>query len=337
MQLEERLKEKEITMNKIKSSFSGWITHHKKDLMIYFGYLLSLVTLIILAVAFQKTTPYSNLAIDIGFVQIAWYAVFILAGLMLGSTMAYFEFKRLGWNPDILFDGILIIAPLAILGARIYYVLFDPAGSPSSFIDVIAIWEGGLAIHGAIIVATIGVVILSRRKKINVWALADILGVALLMGQIAGRWGNFMNAEAHGPATSNALLIRVLPDFIKKQMAFSGSSQLTAGLIYHPTFLYESFANLVGLTILMILRRKRILKEGDTIGLYLIWYGLVRGILIEPLRTDQLIMFGLPVNIVLSLVLFVGGGILMLVLKRYFRKDESYYFDLLKENELERN
>lgn len=313
------------------NNFTKWVKKHKKDLMIYFGYLLILSLLIFFAVFFQKSTPYNKVAISFGSIDIAWYAIFILSGILLAAFMAFNEFKRLGWDTDSLFDGILIIAPLAIIGARLYYVLFDPSGPPSSFIDVIAIWEGGLAIHGAIIVASIGVIIFSRIKKINVWALADILAIGFLMGQIAGRWGNFMNAEAHGPATSSAFLINVLPNFISNQMSYSGVTKLAEGLIYHPTFLYESLANLLGLTVLMILRRNRVLKEGDTIGLYLIWYGLVRGILIEPLRTDQLIIFGIPVNILLSLVLFVGGGIVYLILKKVIRKEETYYYDLTKE------
>ena len=129
--------------------------------------------------------------------------------------------KRFGWETDDILDGVLIIAPLAIIGARLYYVLFDPAGSPDSFIDVIAIWEGGLAIHGAIIVAAIGIIIYSRYKKINVFAVADLLAIGLLMGQIAGRWGNFMNAEAHGAATTSKFLQSVLPNFITHQMQFS--------------------------------------------------------------------------------------------------------------------
>lgn len=319
------------------NSITNFGKKYKRDLLLYFGYLSTLIVLIFLAVFFQKSTPYNNLAIDIGPIQIAWYAIFILVGIISGALMAYYEFKRLGWDTDILFDGILIIAPLAIVGARLYYVLTDPAGLPGSFMEVIAIWKGGLAIHGAIIVATIGLILFARWKKLNAWALADIIAIGFLMGQITGRWGNFMNAEAHGPATSSAFLINILPNFISKQMAFTGTTQLGAGLIHHPTFLYESLANLLGLTILLILRRQRVLKEGDTIGLYLIWYGLVRGLLIEPLRTDQLVLFGLPANILLSLLLFAGGGILFLVLKRVFRKDENYYYDLSKENIVEEN
>lgn len=305
-----------------------FITNHKKDLLIYFGYILILLLFITLATAF-KSAPYNSLAVDLGFIQIAWYAVFILFGIIAGAVMAFNEFKRLGWDTEILMDGLLIIAPLAIVGARLYYVLFDPAGSPETFIDVIAIWDGGLAIHGAIIVATIGVIILSRVKKINVWTLADILAIGLLMGQVAGRWGNFMNAEAHGGVTTSANLINFLPNFISNQMSYSGSRLLMDG-IYHPTFLYESSLNFIALTTLLIFRRNRLLKNGESLGLYLIWYGLVRGLIIEPMRTDQLKeILGVPVNILLSLLLLTGTGIAIIIYKRFIKKDDPFYKDLL--------
>ncbi len=112
-------------------------------------------------------------------------------------------------------------------------------------------------------------------------------------------------------------------------MMFSGSSKLALG-IYQPTFLYESLLNFVALTALLLLRRKRVLKAGDSLAIYLIWYGLVRGLIIEPLRTDQLMIFGdIPVNILLSLVLFAAGGIVLLITKRIYKKDIPYYYDLL--------
>lgn len=313
-----------------------WIKKHKTDLIIYFGFIAILLLLILLAVlpgyknAINNNQPYSSVAVSFGSIQIAWYAIFILSGLILASVMASVEMKRFGWKSDDLLDGLLIIAPLAIIGARLYYVLFDPAGSPNSFKDVIAIWEGGMAIHGAIIVATIGVIIYSRYKKLNVYAIADVLAIGFLMGQIAGRWGNFMNAEAHGAATQSKVLFKLLPNFVTHQMHFSSHLSNLGTSIYQPTFLYESLWNFLGLTILLILRRKKLLKVGDMFGIYLIWYGFGRGILVEPLRQDQLKpLLGVPVNILLSLILFVGGGVIYLILKRVYNKDEIYYTDLL--------
>lgn len=314
-----------------------WIEKNRVDLVLYLGFIGVLVLLIILAVApgyktaVNTNSAYNPTAIAFGsFMEIQWYAIFILTGIVLGTVMAIYEVKRFGWKTDDLLDGLLIIAPLAIIGARLYYVLFDPAGKPSSFRDVIAIWEGGLAIHGAIIIAVIGITIFSRIKKINVFALADILAIGLLMGQITGRWGNFMNAEAHGAATSSPFLIKILPNFITHQMSFSSHMQNLTGSIYLPTFLFESLWNFLGLTLLLILRRTKTLKVGDMLGIYLIWYGFGRGVLIEPFRTDQLRpILGVPVNILLSLILFVGGGIIYLILKRVYFKDEKKYYEIL--------
>lgn len=318
-----------------------WLKKHKVDLALYLGFVLVLVILITLAVAPQyrrsinTNSAYRTTAISFGSFSIAWYAIFILSGIVMATIMALYEIKRFGWETDDILDGVLIIAPLAIIGARLYYVLFDPAGSPDSFIDVIAIWEGGLAIHGAIIVAAIGIIIYSRYKKINVFAVADLLAIGLLMGQIAGRWGNFMNAEAHGAATSSSFLQAILPNFISHQMHFSSHMPNLTNNIYLPTFLFESIWNFIGLTILIVLRRTKTLKVGDMMGIYLIWYGFGRGVLIEPFRTDQLKeILGVPVNILLSLILFVGGGIVYLILKRVYNKDEKYYQELLI-NEIE--
>ncbi len=291
--------------------------------------ILPIVFLIVLALAIlpQSGTPYNNIAVDLGFAQIAWYAVFILTGLSLGAFLAYEEFKRVGWNPEMLFDALIWAVPLSIIGSRLYYVVFDPSPNYNSIGDVFNIQNGGLSIHGAVITAFIFVVIWTKKKKLNFWLLADILAIGFLVGQIIGRWGNFMNREAYGPAIESEFILNILPTFIKDQMYING-------VYHHPTFLYEGLWNLVGLVFLLIARRKRWFKVGDTIGLYLIWYGLGRGAIIEPLRTggdpnDALRMFGLPTNIILSLGLFMLGGIVMIYVKSKVIKDQKYYVDML--------
>lgn len=319
-------------MEKSNNKFVNWIQKNKLDLFVYLGYLIILAILIILAVAPQYEAAkiagqrYSATAIELFGFQIQWYAIFILSGIVLAATMAYYEFKRLGWDPEDLLDGVLIIVPLSIIGARLYYVIFD---SPAKFVDIFKIWEGGLAIHGGIIVAVIGIIIFSRKKKLSAFVLGDLLALGLLMGQIAGRWGNFMNAEAHSSQiVENKFLIGIIPGFIKHQMQFSGSSMLSSGF-YHPTFLYESLWNFVGLTALLVIRRKKYLRAGDMVGLYLIWYGLGRSFLEAGYREDQLdAILGIPVNVLMSLV-FVGAGVLYLILKRVFIKDQLFYVDAL--------
>jgi phosphatidylglycerol---prolipoprotein diacylglyceryl transferase len=305
---------------------------NKKAFYIYGGAFAVFMLMIILAVATQTGTPYNNIAVDLGFAQIAWYAVFILTGISLGAFLTYWEFKRVGWDTEILFDALLYAVPLSIIGSRLYYVIFDPTPNYNSFIDVINITSGGLSIHGAVITAFIFVVIFTKKKKINFWILADMLAIGFLVGQIVGRWGNFMNAEAYGPIIESQFILNILPGFIKEQMFIAGN-------YHHPTFLYEGIWNFMGLVFLLVARRKRWFRIGDTIGLYLIWYGLGRGAIIEPLRTgghpgDALRMFGLPANIVLSLTLFMLGGVAIIVAKKYYYIDQPYYVDVLIEEEV---
>ena len=305
----------------------NFIKENKKAFYVYGGMILIFIVLLMVAVIPQDGTPYSRIALDLGFAQIAWYAVFILTGLSMGAYLAYLEFKKVGWHTDLLFDALLWAVPLSIVGARLYYVIFDPSPNYNSLLDVINVNNGGLSIHGAVITATIFVVIYTRMKKMNPWLLADIIAIGFLVGQIVGRWGNFMNAEAYGPVIESQFILNILPAFIKNQM-------FIAGAFHHPTFLYEGIWNLIGLIALLMIRRKRILKVGDLFAFYLIWYGFGRGAIIEPLRvgghpTDALRMFGIPTNIVLSLGLFMVGGIAIILLKKKFIKDQPYYVDMI--------
>lgn len=308
----------------------------RKDLEVY-GIVAGIFLFVIfIAIIVQSSVPYNKIALDLGFAQIAWYAVFILTGISLGAYLAYEEFKKVGWNTDILFDALLYAVPLSIVGSRLYYVAFAEDGNYETIADIIGISGGGisgLSIHGAVITALIFVYFFTKRKKISFWLLADILAVGFLIGQISGRWGNFMNAELYGPVIESESYINFLPAFIRNQMFIDGFYR-------HPTFLYEGLWNLTGLIFLLIARRKRWFKVGDMIGLYLIWYGLGRGAIIEPLRTqgapgDPLVFFGFYINIWLSLILFMGGGLLIIVLKRVFIKDQPYYVDMLIKEEVE--
>jgi len=312
------------------------IKKHKQAIYLYGGALLAFMLVILVAVTSLNGSPMDSslnqfnnqTALDLGFAQVTWYATFILTGITIGATLSYFEFKKLGWDTEILFDGLLYAVPLAIVGARLYYVIFDPTPNYNNFIDVINITEGGLAIHGAVIVTIIFLIFFTKKKKIDFWVMADIIAVGFLVGQIVGRWGNFMNGEAHGPAITSEFILKLLPNFIETNM-----TNPVTNITYHPTFFYEGLWNFVGLTGLLITRRMKLFKVGDMIALYLIWYGLGRGLIIEPLRQDPLYIFGLKANIVLSLTLFAGGGALLLVLKRVLFKDQKYYTEMLVTHE----
>jgi phosphatidylglycerol:prolipoprotein diacylglycerol transferase len=311
-------KKREVNrLEKIKDIF-------KKPYMLYVLSFLYVILLITIAVS-QDETPYSNVALDLGFAQIAWYALFILSGIVIASLFAVVEFKRKGLNVDFLYDALLWTVPLAILGSRLYYVIFDPDGTYQTFMDVINISRGGLSIHGAIITAVVFVLFYVRKRQMNLLLILDIVAVGFFIGQIVGRWGNFMNQEAYGPVIQSEFILNILPNFIKDQM-------LIGNLYRHPTFLYESILNLIGLIGLLIIRRKRIFKIGDHFALYIMYYGLVRGAFIEPLRTggatgDALRIFGQPVNIYLSLIVFLGGGALFMYFKHKKYPDLPFYTD----------
>lgn len=303
------------------------------------GMALWFLLLIFMATNGQKP-PFDSVALRVGQFSIAWYAVFIISGIIFASILGFYEIKFIGINKDDLYDGILFTVPLAIAGARLYYVIFDPHNSYKTIGEVFDIAGGGLAIHGAVITTIIFLIFFTRYKKMNIWKVFDILAPGFLIGQIMGRWGNFFNQEAHGGETTREFLKDTLhlPNFIVENMN-------KGGIYYHPTFLYEGLWNFVGFILILILRRKKVFKIGDLIGFYLIWYGLGRGFLIEPFRTDPL-WIGTPVenqafslmkvNILMSLVLFVGGGILYLVLKNLvFFKELPYYIDVYNEGKKE--
>src|SRR5690606_2166266 len=160
----------------------------------------------------------------------------------------------------------LIGVPSAIVGARLYYVVFSWANYKDNFWDVFKIWEGGIAIHGALIGAFIGGYFYIRHKGYNFWRIADICAPSLIVGQMIGRWGNFMNQEAYGGPVSEEFLRNSLhlPNFIVEQMYINE-------LFRHPTFLYESLWNLLGLVLLVIIRRFRWVRAGEVLFRYLIW------------------------------------------------------------------
>jgi phosphatidylglycerol:prolipoprotein diacylglycerol transferase len=224
-------------------------------------------------------------AFALGPFQIHWYGIIMGTAAMLGLYLAVREGKRQGIDTDKLLDMMIWVLPSAIIGARLYYVLFEWEYYATHPEEIIAVWRGGLAIHGGLIAAFLVGYLFIRKHKLSFLQLADIVAPSILLAQAIGRWGNFINQEAHGgPVSVTFLQSLQLPDWLIDQMTIGG-------VIYHPTFLYESIWNLVGFGVLLFLRYVVVPKRGEILFAYMIWYSLGR-FFIEGLRTDSLAFNG---------------------------------------------
>ncbi|GKQ43046.1 prolipoprotein diacylglyceryl transferase [Companilactobacillus sp. RD055328] len=249
----------------------------------------------------QELLTLNPIAFSFGGLQIHWYGLIIATGAFLGVMWAMNEAQKQNIDSEKIIDMVLWIAPFALIGARLYYVLFELPFYLSHPEEIIKIWHGGIAIYGGLLAALAVVIIFCRRNQISPWKMLDIAAPSVMLGQIIGRWGNFMNQEAFGAVTSHHFLISLhLPDFVINQMLISGQYR-------QPTFLYESVWNLIGLVIILIIRQRGLFKQGDIILSYVTWYAFGR-FFIEGMRTDSLYIFGVfRVSQLLSVVLFFGA------------------------------
>lgn len=259
-------------------------------------------------------------AFELGPIEIRWYAIIIVLGIIVADFMIRREGQRKGYDEDTLFDILFPAILIGGVGARLYYVLFRLDYYLANPGQIIAIWNGGMAIYGFVIVGFLTIYYLSRKRKLNSIELFDIMAPGLLMAQSIGRWANFMNQEAHGgPVSRSFLESLMLPEFIIEQMNIQGT-------YYHPTFLYESLWSLIGVIGLLFIRQKpKFALEGEIIAGYAIWYGLGR-MWIEGMRTDSLYFGPLRISQWVSVILVILG--VWFVLKR--RKQEGripYYTD----------
>ncbi|HCT2557458.1 TPA: prolipoprotein diacylglyceryl transferase [Staphylococcus aureus] len=220
-------------------------------------------------------------AFNLGPLSVRWYGIIIAVGILLGYFDAQRALVKAGLHKDTLVDIIFYSALFGFIAARIYFVIFQwpyYAENPS---EIIKIWHGGIAIHGGLIGGFIAGVIVCKVKNLNPFQIGDIVAPSIILAQGIGRWGNFMNHEAHGGPVSRAFLEQLhLPNFIIENMYINGQ-------YYHPTFLYESIWDVAGFIILVNIRKH--LKLGETFFLYLTWYSIGR-FFIEGLRTDSLML-----------------------------------------------
>ncbi|GAB3057088.1 prolipoprotein diacylglyceryl transferase [Virgibacillus ainsalahensis] len=263
--------------------------------------------------------PLDPVFLEFGPISIYWYGVIIAVGAFLGIFLATREADRLGLQKDVIIDFIFFAIPIAILFARIYYVAFEwERYADGPWWGVFAIWEGGIAIHGAIIGGVLTAIVFARVRNVSFWQLADILAPSLILGQAIGRWGNFMNQEAHGgpiaESTYNSFH-QYLPDFIMNQMTIGG-------VMYHPTFLYESVWNILVFALLLLLRRYNPLR-GEIFLTYAITYSIGR-FFIEGMRTDSLYVIGELRTAQLISVLIITGAIILIIYRRMTGVSKRY-------------
>ncbi len=293
--------------------------------------------------------------IDLGIIQIPLYGLFIMLGVAMALGLGLLEGKKLGIKSNDILDGLLIILPLAILGARLWYVIFEWDRFKDYLPSIIGFRRGGgfdgfsgLAIHGGFFVAVIGAYIFTKARKIDLNRALDLVAPGFLVAQASGRWGNFFNQEAHGGVIggeagaaywdaqrsflSNTLR---LPDFITNNMYINAGGSLGEGLnYYHPTFLYESIWNLIGLGIVLILRRTKFVRSGDMLAFYLIWYSVGR-FMIESLRTDSLYLWNTAIRTAQAVsVVMILAGIGFIVYNHVYAK-KDFYYQILEENKEE--
>lgn len=241
-----------------------------------------------------------NPIINLGIISVHWYSIILLVAIMFGSNLVIKEAKRHGFEEDFIVNLLFITVIVGIIGARLYFVIFNFDYYRYNLLEIFKVWHGGLAIHGGIIAGLICICVICYKNKVNLVKMLDYLVVGLIIAQAIGRWGNFFNGEAHGPVTSLAYLKSLyLPDFIIDGMYIDGK-------YYIPTFLYESLWCFIGFIIMILLRRKKFMKIGYLTSFYLIWYGAER-FFVEGLRTDSLMLFSLKVAQVVSVLMVIIG------------------------------
>ena len=270
----------------------------------------------------EFTAP--SVALHIGGKAIYWYGILIALGVVLALWFCMRQRTKYGISEDNLLDGVLWGVPLSVIGARVYYVIFylSEFRNTDGSLDwgrVIAVWDGGLAIYGGVIAAIATCYVLSRVRHFKLGALTDLVVMGLLIGQTVGRWGNFMNREAFGGETTLPWRMELL-------------TKAGEAVDVHPTFLYESLWNVVGLLLIVFIVSKARRFDGENTWFYFLWYGLGR-FWIEGLRTDSLYLFdwtigGQPIRVsqALSLVMVLVSAFMLLYhIKLHPHRPEELY------------
>ncbi|RVU70278.1 MULTISPECIES: prolipoprotein diacylglyceryl transferase [Lactobacillus] len=259
-------------------------------------------------------------AFRLGSLSVKWYGIIMAVAIILAVAMAINEGKKRQVSPDDFVDLLLWGVPLGYVGARLYYVIFEWGYYSQHPDQIIAIWNGGVAIYGGLLAGLVVLLVFCYKRMLPPFLILDIVAPGVMAAQILGRWGNFVNQEAHGARTTLSFLQSLhLPEFIIQQMKVNG-------VYYQPTFLYELFFNLIGLILILSLRhRKHLFKQGEVFMTYVMWYAVVR-FFVEGMRTDSLYIFGtIRVSQALSIILFLV--MLGLLIYRRVKVKPKWYLD----------
>ncbi len=256
---------------------------------------------------------------SIGQIKIHWYAVIIIIGIIAGFLYACHFCIKDDEDTETLYDILLFGLPSAIIGARLYYVIFNFSSYKDNLIDIFKIYEGGLAIYGGVLFALLSTFIYCRKKKKNFLQFLDYGSAGLFVGQSIGRWGNFVNQEAFGGNCTS--LFAMKGNIIKETLIALNKSgvDINPSLGVHPTFLYESVWNAIGALLIMLVFKKR-KNYGTPFAFYLIWYSSGR-LFIEGMRTDSLMLFGvIRVSQLVAILLIIVG---LLILFGNYRRNRG--------------
>lgn len=257
------------------------------------------------------------IAISLGNFQIRYYSLFILSAVLIGFLIFYKESKRFKINKDFISNLFFWTLVAGFIGARLYYVIFNLEYYSANPGEIIAIWQGGLAIHGGIIGGFLAILIYTKKYQVSTLKMLDMGAPAVLIGQAVGRWGNFFNGEAHGAATTLTKLKSLYtPNFIIQGMKIND-------VYYLPTFFYESIWCVIGFIMLLIIRRSKYIKVGQIIYIYLMWYSFGR-FFIEVTRTDALMFGAFRVAQLVSITLFLTGLIGIILSNRKSKFEDLY-------------
>lgn len=250
--------------------------------------------------------------------DVKWYSVLILIGILISYLFINHESSKFGISKDFITNLLFWTIIFGILGARLYYCIFNWSYYSKHIGEIFKIWEGGLAIHGGIIVGGLTLILYCKKYKVSSLRLLDIVAPCLLFSQALGRWGNFFNQEAYGVSTTLQKLqsMKIVPDFVIYGMYIDG-------VYYTPTFYYESLWCLLGVIIIIIVRHLKYTRIGFQTSIYLMWYSIGRFV-IEGYRTDSLMLGYFKAAQVVSVILFIVGLVIFLLQLRKPKLEDMY-------------